>query len=155
VMETGFNATGGGERRGPGAAREAGDEERRFYSGPMPPEFAGGLGDEGAAALKEFLAGGGTVLAFNRASNYAIQQLGAGARNVLAGATNRDFYAPGSLFNTIVETKHPLTFGMEKGASVWFESGPAFEPVAQNGNPAAIPVLSYPAENPLASGWLL
>ncbi|MBI3694148.1 MAG: peptidase M14 [Acidobacteria bacterium] len=131
-------------------------EERRM-SGPiaMPPEVSGGLGEEGAAALKEFAAGGGTILAFNRASLYAIEKLGAGARNVLAGVSNRDFYAPGSLFNALVEAGHPLTFGMEKQAAVWFESGPAFEAAANGSNAPAVPVLKYPAGNPLVSGWLL
>jgi hypothetical protein len=121
----------------------------------MPTEFSGGLGESGAAALKEFAGAGGTILAFNRASLYAIEQLRAGARNVLAGVSNRDFYAPGSLLAAAVETAHPLALGMERQAAVWSESSPAFEPAPNAGNPPAIPVLQYLSDNPLLSGWLL
>ena len=151
-IEAGFGGGDGGERRA--ANRESGDEERRSAGGAMPPEYQGGLGEPGDAALKEFAAAGGTILAFNKASLYAIQQLGVGARNVLAGVSNRDFYAPGSLFSTTVEPG-PLTYGLENQVAVWFESGPAFEPAAEGAIPPAIPVLKYPAGNPLASGWLL
>lgn len=120
-------------------------------AGAMAPEFSGGLGDAGAAALKDFVTAGGTVLAFNRASLYAIDLLGAAARNVLAGVSNRDFYAPGSLFTGLVEAGHPLGFGLPAETAVWFESGPAFE-LAGSG---AVAVVKYPSGNPLASGWLL
>src|SRR5262249_55014799 len=99
----------------------AGEDRRSGAFGPMPPEFSGRLRDARAAALKEFANGGGTILAFNRASLYAVQQLGAGARNVLSGVPIRDFYAPGSLFNATVDPG-PLTFGMDKQVAVWFES---------------------------------
>ncbi len=136
-------------------AGAGGGEDRRSSGGAMPPEYSGGLGEPGAAALKEFAAAGGTILAFNRASLYAIEKLGAGARNVLSGVSNRDFYAPGSLLEASVDTAHPLTYGMEKAVAVWFESGPAFEAVANGPNPAAAAVVKYGAGNPLVSGWLL
>ncbi|HYM12524.1 MAG TPA: M14 metallopeptidase family protein [Bryobacterales bacterium] len=129
--------------------------ESGFRPGSMPPEFTGGLGDAGAAALQEFAAGGGTILAFNRASAYAIERLGAGARNVLAGVPNREFYAPGSLLEATVDKSHPLGYGMEDRVAVWFESGPVFEPAFDGPNPPAVPVLKYPPGNPLVSGWLL
>jgi hypothetical protein len=120
-------------------------------AGTMPPEFLGGLGDSGAVALREFVAAGGTILAFNRASLYAIDRLGAAARNVLAGISNRDFYAPGSLFTGLVEAGHPLGLGLPVQTAVWFESGPAFELTGSG----AVAVVRYPSTNVLASGWLL
>lgn len=117
----------------------------------MPPEFSGGLGDAGAAALKEFVLSGGTILAFNRASLYAASRLGLPVRDVLSGVPNREFYAPGSLFTGLVDTGRPLAAGLDRETAVWFESGPAFE--IQGPGPVA--VVRYPAGNPLASGWLL
>ncbi len=121
----------------------------------MPPEFSGGLGDPGAEALREFVRGGGVLLTLNRAALYGIERLGAGARNVLAGVSNREFYAPGSLLAADVDTRNPLAFGMENPTAVWCESGPAFEPAAASSNPPAKPVVEYPPRNPLLSGWLL
>ncbi len=121
----------------------------------MPPEFSGGLGDPGAEALGEFVRGGGVLLALNRSSLYAIERLGAGARNVLAGVPNREFYAPGSLLAADVDTRHPLAFGMENPTAVWCESGPAFQPAPASSNPPAKSVVEYPRRNPLLSGWLL
>ena len=71
-----------------------------------------------------------------------------GKRDALAGVSNRDFYAPGSLLNVRAEP-HWLTLGMPKEFTVWFESSPAFEA------PAGQAVVSYPDSNVLASGWLL
>jgi len=51
----------------------------------------------GAAALASFVENGGTLLAFNEASNYAIEALKLPVKNVLAGVRNTDFYAPGSI----------------------------------------------------------
>ncbi|MEX2301869.1 MAG: M14 metallopeptidase family protein [Bryobacterales bacterium] len=131
-----------------------------LYNGaPAPPEYTGGLGNEGAEALRQFLESGGTVLAFNQASSYAIDRLQPGVRDVLANVGNDRFYGPGSLLNARVDITHPLCFGMSPRHAVWFESGPVFEmPQAgsQAGNTvSARSVLTYPQTGILASGWLL
>ncbi|HSR42743.1 MAG TPA: hypothetical protein VLL48_11240, partial [Longimicrobiales bacterium] len=40
----------------------------------MPPEYVGGMGSEGAAALDRWVRGGGTLVALDHASNFAIDQ---------------------------------------------------------------------------------
>ena len=134
----------------------AGFIQGALYGGAeAPPDYTGGIEDTGAAALRRFARDGGTILALNKASVYAIERLDAGTRNVLSGLGDQQFYAPGSLLNVSVDTSHPLCFGMRAQEAVWFESGPAFE-VGNRGNgesPRA--VLTYPRRNLLASGWLL
>jgi hypothetical protein len=126
-----------------------------LYQGAQAPlEYTGGLGREGAEALQSFLENGGTVLAFNRASDYAIERLQPGVRDVLENVSNDRFYGPGSLLNARVDISHPLCFGMSPRQAVWFESGPAFEATRRE-NVAARSVLSYPQDSILASGWLL
>jgi hypothetical protein len=117
----------------------------------MPEEFTGGLGPEGAAALKEFLAEGGRILFFNRSGEYGVRQLGLPVRNAVAGVPQRDFYCPGSLLRVRVDAASPLALGLPQEFTVWNETSPAWE--ADNG--AASAVLRYPAQNVLASGWLL
>ena len=116
--------------------------------GSMPPDYTGGIGDKGAAALLEFANAGGTLIFLNRASNYAIDHLGVKAKNVLANVPPRDFYSPGSLLNVTLDTSNPLTYGLPRDVAVWSESSPAFE----TSEPS---VARYPERGILASGWLL
>jgi Zinc carboxypeptidase len=125
-----------------------------YHGAQAPLEYTGGLGPEGAAALHSFLENGGTVLAFNRASSYAIERLQPGVHDVVESLSNDRFYGPGSLLNTRVDISHPLCFGMSPDQAVWFEAGPAFEATRQ-GETAARSVLTYPQNGILASGWLL
>jgi hypothetical protein len=133
-------------------ASEAAETEERV-TGVYPAEYAGGLGEAGVKALREFIATGGTVITFNNASNFAIEKLGAPARNVLKGVPARDFYCPGSILRAQLDSSSPLTFGMEKESIAWFENSPAFE-ITNTASARAI--ARYPeSENPLVSGWIL
>jgi hypothetical protein len=118
-----------------------------------PDSLTGGLGDTGAAALKEFVAAGGTLVTFNDASRWAITALSLPVRDVLSGVPSREFYAPGSLLTVYVDRDHPLTKLMTAHPVVWFEHSPAFE-VTDTTKTSVVAL--YPLEqDPLASGWLL
>jgi hypothetical protein len=127
----------------------------RGATGNYPDSLKGGLGDAGAAALRAFVEGGGTLVAFNEASDYAIRTLGLPVRDVLEGVPPRDFYAPGSLLRVELDASHPIAARMrgERTPAIWFEESPAFEIT----DPArATAVASYPVQgDPLLSGWLL
>jgi hypothetical protein len=122
---------------------------RGYKSGSMPAEYTGGLGDNGADSLKQFASKGGAVIFLNEASDFAVEQMGLPVNDALAGVSNREFYAPGSLLSVRLEA-HPLTLGLPRDIPVWFESGPAFE---ITGKGTAVGV--YPDSGLLASGWLL
>ncbi|MDQ3009139.1 MAG: hypothetical protein M3X11_00325 [Acidobacteriota bacterium] len=134
----------------PGKSGEGRDEET---AGGYPAEYAGGLGEAGVKALREFVEAGGTVITFNNASNFAIERLGVPARNVLKGVASRDFYCPGSILRTELDQSSNLSFGAEKESIAWFEGSPAFEVT----DPASVKVIArYPENNnPLLSGWIL
>jgi hypothetical protein len=114
----------------------------------MPTEYTGGIGEKGAAALRDFASAGGTIILFNRASNYAIDHLSVKAKNVLAGVPAKDFYSPGSLLNATLDESSPLAFGLPRDIAIWSEASPAFETSETS-------VVRYPEHNILASGWLL
>ncbi len=118
--------------------------------GSMPEEYTGGVGEAGAGQLKRFASQGGTLVFLNDASEYALEHLGAGVKNILRGVPNKDFYAPGTLLNVRLDTTHPLNYGMPRDIAVWFENGPAFELADR-----ARAVATYTASQVLASGWLL
>jgi hypothetical protein len=120
-----------------------------YRDGAMPPEYSGGLGDKGAAALKEFVQQGGVLIFFNHAADYATQDLGVKANNVLRGVETKDFYSPGSLLSVKLDTRSPLTYGMPSGIALWSEQSPAWDA------PEGQIVARYPDKGVLASGWLL
>jgi hypothetical protein len=119
---------------------------------------AGGGGGGGTnavmTALDAFANNGGTVLAFNNSTNGVIDGLKLPVKNVLAGVSNNDFYAPGSILAVEIKRDSPLAKGFSAPTpAVWFENGPAFE-ISDPSQATA--VAAYPASgNPLLSGWLL
>jgi hypothetical protein len=131
-------------------ARQIADGPRGNY----PDSLKGGLGGDGAKQLAAFVDAGGTLVAFNDASDYAIDALSLPVKNVLAGLKPTDFYAPGSLFRVDFDRSNRLAAGMTSPISaVWFEGSPAFE---VTDSARATVVARYPAQgDPLLSGWLL
>jgi hypothetical protein len=130
-----------------------------YSAGSVPPEYVGGLGEAGVGALRAFAEDGGTLVALASASLFAIERLHLPVDNVLSPFAGRgdepggsaDFYAPGSIVRTRVDTTHPVAFGSPAESIAWFEQSPAFR---TSGNARAI-VTFPPAGSPLLSGWLL
>ena len=121
-----------------------------------PEEFSGGIGDAGVNNLRAFVAQGGELITLNRASDFAIEKLNVGAKNIVKAAPPQEFYAPGSILSIHVDTDHPVGYGMDAEAPAWFERGAAFAPsYLPPDAPAAKVVASFPSGNPLMSGWLL
>ena len=127
---------------------------RRGLGNQYPDSLRGGLGEAGATALKAFVAAGGTVLAFNDASEYAAETFSLPVKNVLAGVKNTEFYAPGSLIGVEIDRSHPLAASFTAPVpAVWFEDSPTFEITDPT---KATAVVRYPSSgDPLLSGWLL
>ena len=126
----------------------------RGLGGNYPDSLRGGLGEEGAKALADFVSRGGTLVTFNDASEYAIEALKLPVRNVLVGVKNTEFYAPGSILAVDIRRDHPMARGFVAHVpAIWFEESPAFEITDST---QATAVATYPATgNPLLSGWLL
>lgn len=128
-----------------------------YRKGTMPDELTGGLGAEGVNALRQFVEAGGTLVLLNRASDFAIEQFHLPVRDVTEGLKRTDYYAPGSILRTIIDTTHPLASAMPRESIAWVEDSPVFEvePQALKDGAARI-VASYPSDrDPLLSGWLL
>ncbi len=117
--------------------------------GAMPEEYTGGLGAEGGQALKAFVEAGGTLVALDSATGFAIEALGLKVKDALAGVASKDFFCPGSILRTTVDTSRPLAHGLPEMQPIWFESSPAFE-VAQGHE-----VVRHAEGDALLSGWLL
>ncbi|PIB39336.1 peptidase M14 [Maribacter sp. 4G9] len=134
----------------------------------MPQKFTGGIGLEGTVALSKYVKNGGTLLAFDEASNYVIEQFGLPLKDATAGADSKDFFIPGSLIKTGIDTKHPLAFGMKDTVSVSFNKSRAFtidkqskkgeggeEKIADAPAPNVEVIATYASKNLLMSGWAM
>src|SRR6185436_2371608 len=98
-----------------------------YARGTMPDEYVGGLGKEGVENLKKFVEAGGTLVFLNRSSQFAIEQFDLPVKDVTRGLARKDFYIPGSILRTELDTSHPIAKGMPQQSIAWFENSPAFE----------------------------
>jgi hypothetical protein len=103
-----------------------------YAKGAMPDEFVGGVGKEGVENLKKFVEAGGTLVFLNRSSDFAIEQFNLPIRDVTKGLERKDFYIPGSILRTELDTTNPIAKGMPAESIAWFEGGPAFEIISAN-----------------------
>ena len=119
----------------------------------MPAPFAGGIGENGIANLRRFVATGGTLIALNAASEFAIKYFQLNLTEATANVPRLQFSAPGSVLRVQADLAHPLAWGAEKEEAVFFLDSPAFRlPEGPASQMRAI--LTYPAGGLLLSGWL-
>ena len=134
--------------------------------GFMPPEYVGGIGLDGTLALKQYVEGGGTLVALDGASDFVIGQFGLPVENVVAGTSSNSFFVPGSLVQITVDTTHALGYGMEAEAAAYFVRSRAFRTVVRTGEgeggqmelapapPLPVSVVArYAKKDILLSGW--
>jgi Zinc carboxypeptidase len=122
--------------------------------GTMPDEYTGGIGKEGVANLRKFVEDGGTLVFLNRASDFAIEQFNLPIKDVTFGLNRKDFFIPGSILRTELDTNHKIAKGMEKESIAWFENSPAFEVLDKTN----VEIIAKYPDNPkdiLLSGWAL
>ena len=113
-------------------------------------EYVGGIGEEGVSALRRYMANGGRILAFDAATEFAMEQFDLPVRNAIGGVSRNELYIPGSLIRMDVNTAHPVAWGMQAEGAGFFQDSRAFE-LAQPG--AAEIVASWAERDLLLSGW--
>jgi hypothetical protein len=137
-------------------------------TGTMPDAYVGGMGLRGAMELERFVEAGGTLVALDGASDFAIEQFGLPLKNVTAGVASSKFFIPGSLVRADVDTDHPLAWGMQEEVATSFVRSRAFDIVEltrereggreETKTPPRLPVenvVTYAEEDILMSGWAL
>lgn len=143
-----------GVREGERGGRSDETEQQR-------PEFTGGIEVEGLHEIERFVKDGGTLLAFDDATELPVAFFGLPVRNVLRSSSASQasgFYSPGSLLRANIEYGDPIAAGMPKGTAVFSEGGYAFEitllPEYNKGERETRSVVRYAAADLLASGWV-
>jgi hypothetical protein len=120
--------------------------------GTVPGRYAGGIGDEGVDALREFVEQGGTLVMLGNASQFAIDRFGLPVTNVVAGLRSDQFFCSGAILRTDVK-EHPVTAGLPAQADILFERNEVFD--TKPGFRGTV-LASYIANrNPLRSGYLI
>ena len=127
-------------------------------SATTPPEFRGGMGEEGIDNLKAFTRAGGTLVTFERADEVVIEHFGVPVRDVLSEAREPEFFLPTSLLKVELDTEHPLSMGSPESVAAKWGGGRAYEPTGFGGEAGRIQAVGRWAENPdevLMSGLLV
>lgn len=143
--------------------------------GEVPPEYAGGIGLEGVAALNSFVKNGGVLIAVENAADFAIEYFGLPVKNIIeprrqsrnetepAASSQSDrvkIYSPGSILRVQVDNSLPEVYGLEKDVAIFSFFSPAFElekvpDTKISGVEKVWNLAWYPPYNPLLSGILL
>jgi hypothetical protein len=123
-----------------------------FRAGQVPPEYAGGLGDAGVAALRDFVQAGGRIVAVEDAVDFVKDLFGLQVANAVDGLPSQDFYIPGSILRLQVDPASDVGRGVDPESIAWFSgSSQAFDV-----NDDRVKVLAhYGTGDPLLSGWEL
>ena len=112
----------------------------------IPAEYAGGIGEVGLKNLDIFVKNGGTVITLNGGADFAIKHFHLGVENTVRGLNRKDFFIPGSILKALNDSTHPIAYGFDRGAALFYRRSPAF--VVHEGRS----VVKYPTET-LLSGW--
>ncbi len=137
-----------------------------YPEGFMPARFTGGIELGGTIALDNYVSQGGILIGFDAASDFLIEQFGLPVRNITSGLSSEQFFIPGSLVKIVVDTSHPLGYGMQDEAAASFSRSRAFKRVikqrkGEGGNEDTKPApepdvdtpVKYAGKEILMSGW--
>ncbi|HEV2847099.1 MAG TPA: hypothetical protein VG477_19740, partial [Thermoanaerobaculia bacterium] len=105
---------------------EPSSAEARHFFERMPPPYAGGIG-AGGEKLKKWVEDGGTLVAMDESTGYVIDLFGLPVRNVLDRVPETDFHAPGSMVRILLDTSHPLSYGLSAEEVAYFADSPVFQ----------------------------
>jgi hypothetical protein len=129
--------------------------EQLLYGNPkdsLPPEYVGGLGEPGIAALKSFVDAGGTLICLDQACALPIGELKLPIRDIAREASADDFFCPGSIVALDLDPLQPEAYGMKPQTSAFFASSSAYE-IGEGATGIRVDA-RYGAQDLLISGWL-
>ncbi len=119
--------------------------------GSLPERYTGGIGEEGRAAVREFVESGGRLVVMEEAAEFAIGLFGLDVGDPVEGLSNTEFYVPGSIVRVDLE-RDPLSFGYGGSTAAWYwRSSRAFAVADER-----VDVLGrYGGADPVIAGWIL
>jgi hypothetical protein len=129
------------------------EEGAMRYFPELPPDYTGGLEKEGAAALKQFVERGGTIVTLSSSAEYVIDELALPVRASLSRSS--EFSVAGSLLRAEVAADHAVTYGLPPTLAVFQDEPLAFDTVLPGPEIERWVLARYPDEavDVLLSGW--
>jgi len=112
-----------------------------------PLEYTGGIGDVGANNIRQFIRNGGCLITLNSSSDFAVNRLYLGVKNVVQGISRKEFFIPGSILKVLNNQAHPIAYGYCRDTHVFFRRSPVFS--VNEG----VSVARYLAKS-FQSGWI-
>lgn len=112
-----------------------------------PPEFSGGIGQEGVDHLKDFVRAGGTLVTFERGDAVVLAHFDIPIRDALSSIPPSELFAPASLFRVELDEDHPLTMGSPAEVAAKWARGRAYEPTGFGGEAGRIHAVGRWAED--------
>ena len=97
-----------------------------FSEGSVPPRYSGGIGPDGTREIDKFVREGGTLVAINRSSVFAIDELHLPVRNVVGDVPREEYFVGGAIAEILVDKTHPVMSGMPARAKIFVGSSPVF-----------------------------
>jgi hypothetical protein len=127
-----------------------------WYWEDSPPEYRGGIGKEGSAALRAFVEDGGTLVLQGQACNLAVEDWNLPLRNPIAKLKPNEFSAPGPLLHARRLVDHPITWGIPESFELLPDGPIVLQTLAGPTSMERVVLSSYPedANDLLASGWI-
>jgi hypothetical protein len=127
----------------------------------LPAEFQGQVGrvtvEKTLPKIREFLEGGGTVIAIGTSAANLAAYLKLPLENQLAenGAPlpQTKFYVPGSVLSARFNTDIPAANGMKEHTDVFFENSPVFKLAPDAATKGIRTIAWFDSSTPLRSGW--
>jgi hypothetical protein len=140
------------------------ESEGQIYPTSYPPEATKGIGKKGMSRLMDFFEQGGIILSWGSST-----ELFTGLLSVKKGDTTEEFrlpvrditktivkeglFCPGSLAQINLIQNHPLTFGMESSAGIFYRGDVVFATSIPRFDMDRRVIGKFPDENILLSGY--
>ncbi len=125
------------------------------------PDYAGGLGDAGIEALRQFARAGGSLICLGASGGLAIGTFELPVRDIAREYDDR-LFVPGSIVRLNLDPTHPLSFGMQPDTAAFFAFSSVYASAAGRAEEPRDPPLAagvktvahYGERDVLLSGWL-
>ncbi len=121
---------------------------------PVPPEYRGGIGREGTAAVSRFVASGGTVIGFGASADWLADALALPVSDPLAGGEGESIECPGALLALDVDTTSPMGWGMPARVAAMVDSRTALATRPVVGEQGRVVAARFPDAPLVLSGWM-
>jgi len=145
-----------------GKRKSSGDA---YTPSSLPPEYAVGMGKEGLKRVMEFVHKGGNVISWGSSTDLFMspmkitigkeeEDFKLPISNISSQLTKKGLYVAGSLATVNVKTNHPLTYGIEKTANIFYRGNPVFQTSQPGFDIDRRVIASFPKDNICLSGYM-